>query len=491
MSTGGSNSMNMNLAERSTGTGDLVARLQAVLPPGRVLTDPGSLDAYSHDAWPVSVLKYQQHIHDTRPDVVVMASTRREVLEVLEVARAAGVPLVARGLGSSVTGQALPVQGGIVLDLTLLVGTPDLDPLNLTVTAPAGVRGSDLEQWLNDRGFTANFFPQSLDRSSLGGWIATRATGQLSSRYGGIEEAVVGYTVVLSDGSLVPVGQRPRAAVGPDIKHLFLGSEGTFGVVLDVTLKVYYAAPLQISEAWRLPSVEAGISCLRQIFQAGIRPSLMRLYDNAEARHALQDPQALGSAIFLTHEGLASIAEAEHAESRRLVESLGGVSLGSQPVDRWYARRFDFSGVETLLTSDGGYAETIEVAHLWSGIEQLYHHLTDRLAPLADEVLGHFSHVYTQGTSLYVIVLGRASNNAEASRRLDEVWRVAMETTIEFGGEISHHHGAGLARQAFIKMSLGAQHGVIQRMKECLDPAGILNPGHLGFVSTPHGQPRE
>jgi alkyldihydroxyacetonephosphate synthase len=365
--------------------------------------------------------------------------------------------------------------------MSAIRGEPELDEMNLIVTVPAGTRGSDLEAWLEERDFTANFFPQSLMRSSVGGWVATRATGQLSSRYGGIEDAVVRYTVILSDGSVMSVGQKPRAAVGPDLKELFLGSEGTFGIVLDVTLKVYRRSPATISEAWLLPNVQAGLTALREIYQSGIRPSLMRFYDPAEARYALKDLASTECALFLSHEGLPSIAGAEHEESRRILGTLGARSLGADPVDSWYERRFDFSAVEELLAEEGGYAETIEVAHLWTGIEELYSALTEALAPLADEVLGHFSHVYLQGISLYVIVLGRAENNREASKRLNQIWHTAMQVTTDLGGELSHHHGAGLARQEFIRQNLGKQYQLIERLKGALDPAGILNPGHLGL----------
>jgi alkyldihydroxyacetonephosphate synthase len=412
---------------------------------------------------------------------VVKVDEANQIGLVLALARESGAAVTTRGLGSSVTGQALPVAGGIVLDMSSITGVPELDEKNLTVSAPAGTRGSDLEAWLGERGFTSNFFPQSLMRSTIGGWIATRATGQLSSRYGGIEDAVVRYTVILSDGSLMSVGQKPRASVGPDLKELFLGSEGMFGIVLDVTLKVYRHSPTKISEAWLMPNLEAGLDSLRQIYQAGIRPSLMRFYDSVESRFALQDETETECAMFLTHEGLPAIADAEHLESSRIVEALGGRSLGPEPVNRWYERRFDFSTVEQLLAEEGGYAETIEVAHLWTGIEELYIRLTEALAPLSDDVLGHFSHVYPQGVSLYVILLGRAKTNQEASERLATIWKTAMRITTELGGELSHHHGAGLARQEFIPENLGEQHQLIRRLKEALDPAGILNPGHLGL----------
>src|SRR6218665_987261 len=460
---------------------DVAARLGNLIDPERIVTDSGVLDRYSHDAWPVAVVQDQLGIHENRPDIVVRVTSTEDVINALAVARETRTPLTARGVGSSVTGQALPTKGGIVLDLALLVGEPSFDEMNMTVTASAGMRGSDLEEWLNYRGYTLNFLPQSMIRSSIGGWIATRATGQLSSKYGGIEAAVLSYDVVLSDGSAFEVGQKPRAAVGPDLRQLFLGSEGMFGIVTKLTLKIYPLVAASISEAWIIPTVPAGVKTMREIYQAGLRPSLMRFYDETESQHAVPNAQLEGCALFLTHDGLRSVAEAEHEESRKIVEKHGGRSIGAEPVLAWYGRRFDFSTVEKLLAEPGGYAETIEVAHLWTGILPLHEKLVAALTPLADEVLGHFSHVYTQGASLYVILLGRARDNAEAAERLDEIWRVAMETTTAAGGELSHHHGAGLARQAYIPENLGGQHLLIRRLKDALDPAGILNPGQLGL----------
>ncbi len=472
----------MPITPEAQGTLDAVtSELQQSIGEGQVLTDGAVLDACSHDTWPVSTLSNQLGLHEHRPDIVVRARSEADVLEVLRVARTHRVPLTARGLGSSVTGQPLATRGGIVLDLTGLVGEPVLHETDLTVTVPAGVRGSDLQEWLAERGLTHNFSPQSMDRSTVGGWLATRATGQLSSKFGGIEVAAVGARIALADGLVIDLGQRPRAAVGPDLLQLFLGSEGMFGVILSVTLRVYRLPEKVISEAFTLPSLEAGLDALREIFQSGVRPSLMRLYDPSEARHAVPGTDVGLPTLFLSHEGVPQLAESEHAVSSAIVAARGGQSIGSAPVDAWYGRRYDFSTVERLLNEEGGYAETIEVAHLWSGLPTLYAELTAALAPWADEVLGHFSHVYTNGASLYVILLGRAPSNEEALDRLKNIWNVAMETTTRVAGELSHHHGAGLARQKFIPQQLGTQHEVLRRVQLALDPVQILNPGHLGL----------
>ena len=150
-------------------------------------------------------------------------------------------------------------------------------------------------------------------------------------------------------------------------------------------------------------------------------------------------------------------------------------------------RRFDFSTVENLLAEPGGVAETIEVAHFWDGIEPTYRALKKALSPLADQVLGHFSHAYPQGTSLYIILLGRAPDAGAAEARLTQIWRVAMEVALSEGAAISHHHGVGLARLPYIRRNLGSSMEVLERVKTALDPAGIMSPGKLDLPDR-HGQ---
>jgi len=175
------------------------------------------------------------------------------------------------------------------------------------------------------------------------------------------------------------------------------------------------------------------------------------------------------------------MAQAEYQASLKILQSDGGDVLGPQIAQGWMDHRFDFSGVENRLAQPGGVAETIEIACLWDGILETYQALKGSLSPLAEHVLGHFSHAYPQGISLYMILLGEAADAQAAGQRLDEIWEVAMRTSIEHGAAISHHHGIGLARQAYLRQELGTSFEVLEKIKDALDPQGILNPGKLGF----------
>ncbi len=386
-----------------------------------------------------------------------------------------------RGAGSSVTGAPLPMQGGILLDMSAICSVLTLDETNLLVRVEAGMIGHELEEELNARGYTLNHSPQSLRLSSVGGWVATRATGQFSSRWGGIEDLIAALTVVLPTGELMETELAPRAAVGPELRELFVGSEGTLGVVTDVTLKMFPITEHRLYETVSFETIDAGLTAVRRIMRLGLRPFLVRLYDRDEARHLMKGEEDPGNILLIGFEGLEEVARAEFSAGVDICRSEGGKILGPDPALAWMERRFDFSTVENLLEQPGGFAETIEVAHFWDGILRTYNELKEVLAPLSTEVLGHFSHVYLQGTSLYMILLGKVEDDAAAEERLMQIWDVAMNKCLERGAAISHHHGVGLARLPYICRELGTSKLVLRRIKGALDPAGVLNPGKYGL----------
>ena len=455
--------------------------LEAMVGSANVLTDVEDLELHSYDAWPVAAKWKGQGKQPYRPQVVVRPASAQQVAQVLRWASGQRVPVTPWGLGSSVTGAPLPLHGGISLDLSGMNRILALDETNLLIKVQAGKRGSELEQELNKRGYTLNHSPQSLERSTVGGWVSTRATGQFSSRWGGIEELALALTVVLPGGEIVETVFAPRSAVGPDLRQVFIGAEGTLGVVVEVTLKIFPLPEQRIFQTLAFDSVEAGLEAMRRMMQGGLRPFLLRFYDQDEARHALQDPHFVGCAMFLGCEGLAGVAQAEYQACLELCAAQGGRVLGPEPALAWMERRFDFSTVEKRLAQPGGLAETIEVAHFWDSILETYRALKAGLAPYAGEVLGHFSHAYPQGTSLYVILLGQADDEAQAEARLLQVWQTAMQIALEKGAVISHHHGIGIARLAYMRPQLGSAMPVLERIKQALDPAGIMNPGKLGL----------
>ncbi|QKJ86035.1 FAD-binding oxidoreductase [Paramixta manurensis] len=459
----------------------LITALKNVIPEPQVLTDSDSLQASSHDTWPLSTKLKHLGCHDYQADVVVKVTDEQQIQQVLALATANDTPVTPRALASSVTGQPLPTRGGIVLDLSAMTQQREINTTNLTVEVSTGYNGGKLEDELQQMGWTLGHSPQSLYLSSVGGWLSTLATGQFSSYYGGIEDLITAYTVILATGERVRLQASPRAAMGPDLRQLFIGAEGTLGVVTSVQLKIFPLPQTRLYDTLELPSVEAGLQIMREQAMAGLRPFLLRLYNTVEARHAMQNPAQDKPVMFLGTQGVAAVARAEMDAFMALVHRYGGTSLGTEGVLKWMDRRFDFSTVEKRLATPGGFAETIEVAHNWDGIASLYHALNNALSPMADEVLSHFSHVYPQGTSMYMILLGREESDPAAVEKLRAIWREAMRVCLEHNAELSHHHGGGLIRSPYARESLGSAHLLLRRVKQALDPNGILNPGKLGL----------
>jgi len=436
-------------------------------------------EAYRVDAWPLAVKRARNGSPGPAPVAVALPRSTADVARVLAWAAHRGVAVVPWGGGSSVTGAPLPTGDALVMDMRGLSRVREIDSSGGRATVEAGVTGGELERILAEQGMTTWFSPQSLHRSTVGGWVATRATGQFSSRWGGIEDAVAALTVVLADGTIARVGTPPRGSVGPDLKSLFIGSEGAFGVITEVVLRIHPLTAFSGLEALGLPSVEAGLTGLREVMQAGLRPVLLRLYDSDEARHLFVPQPPPEAVVLVGFAGVPAVAEAERQATSEILAGLGARSLGSEAAEAWLASRYDFSRVERLLDEPGGYAETIEIANGWTEILQTYTAMKLALKPLADEVLAHFSHTYTDGTSLYLILLGRATDDSEAVRHLEAIWEVAMRTALTAGAVISHHHGVGRARAPFLADQLGEGAAVLAKFKRALDPGYVLHPGSL------------
>lgn len=462
---------------------DLVGDLVAALGAGLVDADPASLQRYTVDASPIAIKSVAAGSPlAPMPCAAVTPRSPDQIAAVLSHARARRVPLTARGLGSSVVGSAIPLSGGIVVDMKAMNRVLELDEESLTVRVEPGINGGELESHLNSVGLTMHFSPQSLFRSSVGGWIATRASGQFSSRWGGIEDLVVGLEVMLADGNTVKMARNPRSAMGPDLIDLFIGSEGTLGVVVSVTLRVFRFPESNANEALEFDELSNAVTTMRALMQSGLQPYLLRLYDADEANHVFGDSYRL-PLLLLGFEGAGGVVAAEFAAARAIVEQYGGRGIGDSPVSVWLERRYDFSKIQRILDDERGVAETVEVAADWGTILTTYGLLKERLAGVVPHVLGHFSHAYTHGTSLYMILLGTAEDAQAALEVTRRLWEVAMTTCLETGAVLSHHHGVGIVRLPYLEAALPHSLGLLRAIKAALDPDGILAPGKLGLAS--------
>jgi alkyldihydroxyacetonephosphate synthase len=423
-----------------------------------------------------------------RASVVARPSTAEEVSAVLAVCHEARIPVTPAAGRSGVCGGAIPVFGGVQLDLCGLDGIVDVDRTSLVLDVRAGMFGDVLEDQLQSDGLTLGHWPQSIALSTVGGWLACRSAGQYSNRYGKIEDMVVGLDAVLADGRQVHTGGAPRSAVGPDLTQLFVGSEGTLAVVTGARLRVHHLPTGRFAAAFGFDSFEAGLDACRRIIQRGVTPAVLRLYDTAESARNFE---------VTDHHVLLVLDEADPAvvEATATVvgdECAAAAVLDAGLVERWLSHRNDVEALEAL-TRRGIVVDTIEIAGRWAALPAMYQAATEaiRAVPGALVASAHQSHAYGDGACLYFTFAGQpepADDTAAKEAFYRAAWDAATRAVLAAGGALSHHHGVGLNRGRFMADALGEAFTVLTEVKHALDPHGILNPGKLG-MSSPFGAP--
>ena len=452
---------------------------------GALSTDPADLAAVATDLWPRALIRARAGDWPAPPDCVVWPQDAAAVAAVYRACAATGTPVVPFGAGTGVCGAAIPVRGGVVMDLKRMdrILAWDLDSGH--VRAQPGVLGIVLEEACLARGWTTGHYPSSLPVSTLGGFVATRSVGQLSTRYGRIDDMVAGLEVVLPDGTLVSLRAQPAAGAGPDLRRLFLGSEGRFGAIVEVTLRLHPVAERRADLAVLFPGFHEGVRACREVLQAGLRPALLRLYDPddtaLQASH-LGVGEGTGALFLGACEGRAAVAAAEAEETMRICTGHGARALDPGMVSTWYARRYDIGFQQAkYLPVAGTVLDTIEVAAPWAHLEAVYDAVKQRLRERV-VVLCHLSHGYVDGACLYFTFAGLGGDESTALPLHEELWSTVMSSVVDNGGSIAHHHGAGLARAQFLAAELGAGGvEVLRRLRTALDPAGVANPGKWGI----------
>ena len=430
------------------------------------------------DLWPAAIMDRRAGNEPPRV-LVVRPAGREQVVAVLRWAGARGVIVTPMGGGSGVCGALAPAQGEIVLDMSAFDRIFDIDEANLVCRCESGVNGYELEQKLNSRGLTLGHYPSSLPGTTVGGLIATRSSGQESSRYGSIEDMVLGLAVVLPDGTFAAPRPGPRSATGPALHELLIGAEGGLGVVLGAVLRVHRLPEATVGRGFAFPDLNAGLECMRAVMQSGIRPLVLRLYDAEDSAFSGFDTSAEECVLVVATAGLPEVAEAE----ARAVQGLAGGArpLGEDPWLRWQKKRFDLSAerLKAFLEPAGSYLDTIELAALWTLLPELHGKVKAAIG-VGGMALCHFSHAYEQGCCAYFSFAGAADSEAEARAAYGRAWEGAMSAALELGATISHHHGVGQARSRWVADEMGGWMRVWRVVKEGLDPQGIMNPRAVG-----------
>jgi alkyldihydroxyacetonephosphate synthase len=389
----------------------------------------------------------------------------------------------------------------IALDLSRIRHC-EIDAVSLTARLGPGLRGPEAEAALRAHGLTIGHFPQSFEFASIGGFAATRSAGQASAGYGRFDELVTAVRMIAPSGELRTL-QTPHTAAGPALREVVVGSEGTLGVITDVTVRVRPAPSATRYEGWMASDFASAAEIVRSLAQAGALPDVTRVSDEEETRIslALAGMEGAKRSIFDTYlrlrrraggcmvicgwEGAPEDVERRRSISSRILRAEGAASLGAAPGKAWHHGRFEGPYLRDELMSLGLFVETLETAHTWSRYSELYGAVRGAIRGAFERrgtpgiVMCHLSHAYRDGASLYFTFISPVEPGHELAHWRD-VKSAACDAIVATGGTITHHHAVGRDHMPYMRSEVGEQ-GIeaLRALKGRFDPAGIMNPGKL------------
>lgn len=435
------------------------------------------------------------HAQHGRPlngqDLVVAPTSTAEVAAIMKLAARLKVPVTPEGGASGVQGAANATCGGILLSLARMSRVRSLDRRSLTCTVEPGLIVMAFEQQLNAQGLSFTHYPASAEWASVGGCVAARGSGVLSTKYGTIQDHVLSVEVVLASGDVVQLPAVPRHGVGPELTQLFVGSEGTLGVITAITVKLRHLPAHRRFGAFRFDGIGPGIEAGRRIMTSGLRPAVMRLYDQAAAVHSLERAVNAGleseTMVIMVDADHAALADVETALCRDICIAQGGRELPADIGAAWWEKRYVFYHPPHAPQLPQIWC-TMDMTADFAHIEAVYREVTRAMREAVDPSWGltvktHLSHWYDWGSMIYPrFGIPKGPDDLEEALDLhDRIVRAATLAALDAGGVINDHHGVGMRLAPYLEHQFGpAGMTLMQQIKSALDPMHLLCPGKLG-----------
>jgi len=437
--------------------------------------------AYSKDYSPITTRWTLDGKLAALPDLIVWPENVKQVSALLAFLNESEIPVIPFGSGSGVVGGALPIFGGILIDMKKMDKILDINTMNLTTTIQTGKNGMNIERELNNAGFTLGHIPQSVYTSTLGGYLAHKAAGQFSTKYGKIEDMVISLEAVLPTGEIIRTKPAPRNSVGPQLDKLLIGSEGTLAIITEATLRIWPKPEYQILLSFAFITIENALNAVREILQSQAYPAVVRIYDEDETlRHFpnIKNARKRHMVVFVC-EGKSEVVNMEADVTKIYCIKNGGIDCGEEPVHHWIETRFKVKETSTM-TPVGFVVDTLEVSSMWDKASILYHEAIKAMKKIPGIIIasGHASHFYPQGVCFYFSFGGTPVNQSDEDFN-KAVWDACIKATLRNDGSISHHHGIGISRSKWMKEEWGSSYETLKRIKQTLDPKNIMNPGKL------------
>ncbi|MCB2196129.1 MAG: FAD-binding oxidoreductase [Bacteroidetes bacterium] len=455
---------------------------------------------HSFGKYYTDLVKLRKGEIETPPDAVLYPKNDEDIVQILAICNKNKIAVTPIGGQSSVTRGVETPQGGISLDLTRYLNKVlEVNEINHTVRVQTGMFGPAFEEYLNNYGikYSCGHFPQSFEYSTVGGWLAAKGAGQASTGYGKIEDMVLSVKVVTPKG-VIHTKTYPASAQGWDIHPIFIGSEGSLGVITEVTMKIRKYQPENTRfTSFIFKDFETAVTAMRTVMQSGIGvPHLFRISDPEETEIAFKTKNFEGTFAdkFLNFKGFQSgkrclmfvAVEGSKSYTKQVVSSIKKIakkhkafSTGAKPTKKWLEQRYSSAYLRDPLMDIGVMTDTLETAVLWDNLIPLWKAVRKYLKSRDKTVaMVHISHVYENGANLYFTFLSpmKKGNEIEEYR---EYHKGIIETIQANNGSLSHHHGVGRTLAPWMEQELGTKSiELMQAIKDHLDPNGIMNPGN-------------
>jgi len=462
--------------------------------------DDFSRASHAHGKFYGELLKLRKGEIQSPPDLVIYPRSEDDIIRILEVCNKNKIAVTPFGGNSSVTRGVETPKGGISLDLTKHFNKVlEINTINSTVTVQSGMYGPAFEDYLNNfgEGFTCGHFPQSFEYSTVGGWVAAKGAGQASTGYGKIEHMVLSLKVITPSG-VIETKTYPASAQGWDLYPIFIGSEGTLGVITQVTMKIHKHRPENTKYAsFIFKNFESAVVAMRTAMQDGIGlPHLFRISDPEETEIAFKTKNFEGTLTdkFLNTLGYKSgnrclmfvAVDGNKAYVNQVIKSIKNNNkkhkaffIGASPTKKWLEQRYSSAYLRDPLMDLGIMTDTLETAVMWENLIPLWSAVRKYLKAREKTVaMVHISHVYENGANLYFTFLSPMKKDDEINDYL-LFHKGLVDTIHENKGSLSHHHGIGKTMAPWMEKELGSESmKLMQAIKNHLDPNGIMNPGN-------------
>ena len=464
----------------------IVSELAEVVGDENVSTSEVEKAAYTVDYFWLSRMWQDRGGEGPKPDVIVRPGCTEEVSKVLKIANHYKIPVHTWGGGSGSQGGALPMAGGILLDMKRMSHLISIDESAHSITAEAGRIFQQLEWYANEKGYSCMHMPSCLTCGTVGGALGHRGIGILSSKYGKIDDMCMSMEVVLPNGDIINTLPVPKHAAGPDLNQIFIGSEGTLGIITKATFRLFEQPECRKHHAFLFPDMHAGLCAGRDIMQK-CQPSVMRLFDEAETVSIIKKVigfEKRGAFMNLTCEGIERIVDIEMEIVCEICKKYGAEDLGTEYGEKWFENRITFFYPDHIMDLPQMFG-TMDTAADFSHMEGVYlamkHAIEDNFPGV--RFIAHCSHWYGWGTMLYdrFIMDNPPEDKEEALRLHNRIWTTGVRAAMAHGGVINDHHGIGLKLSRLMKEQYGPAFQVIEGLKKTLDPNGIMNPYKLGL----------